>query len=110
MFWRPQPDTTLPKTIFQPIDDAAYKVFVLPENKHANVAYGYTDSDWVNDTTNRWSVSGTAIILAGGLIVYKTILQRTVALSSTKAEFYALTETGKLVLYIRMVLYDLGIH
>ena len=110
MFWRRQPDTGLPNTIFQPINDAAYKVFVPPENKHANVAYGYTDSDWANDSTNRRSVSGTTIILAGGSIVYKTILQKTVALSSTEAKFYALTETGKIVLYIRMVLYDLDIH
>ena len=48
-------------------------------------------------------------MLAGATIVYKTILQRTVALSSTEAEFYALSEAGKLTLYVRSILHELGI-
>lgn len=49
------------------------------------------------------------IIFGGAAAVYKTILQRTIALSSTEAEFYALTEAGKLALYVRHILKDLGI-
>ena len=108
-FWRPTPNKSLPQTSFPYIDDPNYKPFIPPESAELQTAYGYTDSDWANDSSNRRSVSGTVIMLAGGSIVYKTILQRTVALSSTEAEFYALTETGKLVLYVRMVLADLGI-
>ena len=108
-FWRPRPNTMLPSALHETIDDSNYDVFIPPENAHSDIAYGYTDSDWANDSSTRKSVSGTAILLAGGSIVYKTILQKTVALSSTEAEFYALTDTGKLVLYVRMVLSDLGI-
>ena len=48
-------------------------------------------------------------MMAGATIVYKTILQRTVALSSTEVEFYALSEAGKLTLYVGSILDDLGI-
>ena len=48
-------------------------------------------------------------MLGGAAIVYKTVLQKTIALSSTEAEFYALTEAGKMILYIRFVLADLDI-
>ena len=43
----------------------------------------------------------------GASIIYKTILQRTIALSSTEAEFYALADAGKATLYMRSVLCDL---
>ena len=49
-------------------------------------------------------------MLGGGAIIYKTIVQRTVALSTTEAEFYSLTDAGKLVLYVRLVLSDLGME
>ena len=103
-FWRPKPNVNILPTTKPIIDDANFEVFIPPESATADKTYGYTDSDWANDSSNRKSVSGTVILLGGGAIVYKTILQRTVALSSTEAEFYALTETGKLVLYVRMVL------
>ena len=48
------------------------------------------------------------IFFGSAVIVYKTILQCTIALSLTEAEFYALSEAGKLVLYIRFVLEDLN--
>ena len=54
-------------------------------------------------------MSGISFILAGAPIVYKTINQKTVALSSTEAEFYALSEAGKLALYIRSILDELHI-
>ena len=57
---------------------------------------------------SRRSVSGMTIHFAGAAVIYKTIIQRVIALSSTEAEFYALAEEGKLVLYLRMVLADLG--
>ena len=44
------------------------------------------------------------------MIIYKTIAQYTVALSTTEAEFYSLTDAGKLVLYVRLVLSDLGME
>ena len=47
-------------------------------------------------------------MLGGGVILYKTRYQPTVAGSSTEAEFAAALETGKLVLYVRSILFELG--
>ena len=55
-------------------------------------------------------VGGVTIMFGGAAIVYKTIIQQTIALSLTEAEFYALTEAGKLALYIRHVFSDLGME
>jgi hypothetical protein len=47
--------------------------------------------------------------MAGGTIAYKTKLQPTVAQSSTEAEFMGACDTGKMLLFIRSILWDLGI-
>jgi hypothetical protein len=47
--------------------------------------------------------------LAGGTIAYKTKFQPTVAGSSTEAEFMAIYDVGKMILFIRSILWDLGI-
>ena len=109
-FWRPAPVNDLPYTPRPDIHDSNYTVFIPPENGLAQTMYCYTDSDWANNSTTRKSVSGTCIMLGGGAIIYKTIVQRTVALSTTEAEFYSLTDAGKLVLYVRLVLADLNIE
>ena len=99
-FCRLQPNRIPPLMNLPPIDDSAYNIFIPPENAHADVAYCYTDSDWANDSTTRKSVGGIDIMFGGGSVAYKSILQFTITLSSTEAEFYALVESGKLVLYI----------
>jgi hypothetical protein len=52
---------------------------------------------------------GITIKLAGGTIAYKTRLQPTVALSSTEAEFMAACDAGKMILFVRSIMWDLGI-
>jgi hypothetical protein len=49
------------------------------------------------------------IRLAGGTIAYKTKLQPTIAQSSTEAEFMGASDFGKILLYVRSVLWDLGV-
>ena len=46
---------------------------------------------------------------AGGVVCYKTKYQETIALSSTEAEFVALCDAGKVVLYARSILDDLNV-
>ena len=48
-------------------------------------------------------------MLAGGAICYKTRYQEAIALSSTEAEFVTASDAGKMALYIRSLLEDLGI-
>ena len=71
--------------------------------------YGFVDSDWAGDTDHRKSITGIAIMFAGSVIAYKSKIQRTVALSSTEAEFTAACEAGKTILYLRTILDDMGV-
>lgn len=56
---------------------------------------GFTDSDWAADTDDRRSTTGYCYTFTGGCVAWQTRKQRTVALSSTEAEYMALTECAK---------------
>ena len=74
---------------------------------------GYSDSDWAGDRNDRRSTTGYTFILSGGAIAWATQKQRTVALSSTKVEYMALTETSKhaqwTVLLLQQLSFDLDL-
>ena len=80
----------------------------FPEHD-ATTLHVYADSDWATCVKTRRSFGGTVIRLAGGTIAYKSKFQPTVAGSSTEAEFMAAYDTGKMILFVRSVLWDLGI-
>jgi hypothetical protein len=69
----------------------------------------YTDSDWAGDKENRHSVTGYIMFLMGVPVMWKSRLQRTVALSSTEAEYYAISETAKEIKFIFQILESIGI-
>jgi hypothetical protein len=75
----------------------------------ANIVHAYADSDWATCVKTRRSFGGAVIRLAGGTIAYKCKFQPTVAGSSTEAEFMAAYDTGKMILFVRSVIWDLGI-
>lgn len=72
-------------------------------------AHAYMDATWASDLKSRRSFGGMCVRLAGGSVAYKAWLQATVALSSTESEFISASDTGKVLLYIRSILYDLGV-
>ena len=98
-YWRKQPRTDLKSGNLPTPQPETYPFETQIEHDQADTTYVLVDSDWAGNVQNRRSVGGIAIMMAGAKIVYKTILQRTVALSSTEAEYYALSEAGKLTLY-----------
>ena len=109
-FWRSSPCDDLPDvplpTITSNVND------LLLDNRSSHTAYdvhGFVDSDWAACPKTRRSFSGICIRLAGGTIAYKSRLQPTVSQSSTEAEFIAAADAGKMILYIRSILFDLGI-
>jgi hypothetical protein len=67
-----------------------------------------TDSDWASDHTNRRSQSGFFIVLADGAITWTSRAQKTIALSSTEAEYMALSDCSRQVVWIRTLLWELG--
>ena len=62
---------------------------------------GYANSDWAGDTTDRRSTTGYIFTLGGAPVSWKSRKQPTVALSSCEAEYMALTDATKEMLYLR---------
>ena len=54
--------------------------------------FGYSDAVWAGGIETRRCTSGYAFILNGECISWSSKKQRTVALSSTEAEYMALSE------------------
>jgi hypothetical protein len=109
-FWRTSPRMELPEGPLPPIN--SNKQDILLDNRpqfDATTAHAYSDSDWATCVKTRRSFSGICIRLAGGTIAYKCKFQPTVAGSSTEAEFMAAYDTGKMILYVRSILWDLDI-
>ena len=69
---------------------------------------GYTDSDMAGDIDSRKSTSGYLIKFAGGAVAWQSRLQRCVALSTTEAEFIAITEACKELIWLKKFLQELG--
>jgi hypothetical protein len=111
-FWRVKPLMCLPE---HPLPAASTALHgPLPAeakrpSKEVLEAFAYVDSDWAACIRTRRSLTGIVIQMAGGTVAYKTKFQVTVALSSTEAEFMAACDAGKMILFIRSILWDLGI-
>ena len=67
----------------------------------------FCDADWASDTTNRKSVSGYVITMAGGAVSWSLKKQTSVALSTAKAEYMAATYVAKQVLWQRSLFTEL---
>lgn len=55
----------------------------------------YTDSDWAGDKNDQHSVTGYVIFVMGAAVLWESKLQRFVSLSSSEAEYYAISEAAK---------------
>ncbi|KAH9790306.1 Integrase catalytic domain-containing protein [Citrus sinensis] len=70
---------------------------------------GYVDSDYAGDLDKRRSTTGYVFTFAGGPISWKSTLQSTVALSTTEAEYMAITEAVKEAIWLQGLLENLGL-
>ena len=70
----------------------------------------YTDSDWAGDKATRRSISGYIIFLMNCPVIWKSKQQSSVTLSSTEAEYVALSEAAKEIKFLYQVLQSLGIQ
>ena len=83
---------------FSPASDAAA----------ANVVRGYVDASWGEDLSTRKSQSGYVFTLGNAAISWKSKLQSTVALSSTEAEYLALSTAVQEALFLRNLHADIA--
>ena len=106
-YWRPSTNPHLPNSPLPTLHPDNHDT-TLPLSTESPM--GYVDADWASDVSTRKSVSGASIFLAGAPVIYKSRTQPTVSLSSTESEFISASEGGKLILYLRSILNDIGIH
>ena len=68
---------------------------------------GYIDADHANDLDDRRSYTGFVFVLAGGAVSWESRKQKSVQVSSTLAEYIALTEGTKEASFLRLFLGDI---
>lgn len=67
----------------------------------------YTDADWASEIDSRRSCSGYVGIMAGAAISWQSKRQPIVALSSTEAEYIALSEAVKEVIWLKQLITEI---
>lgn len=91
----------------------------LKGSKHPRLRYnaddmelplkGYTDSDWAGNVVDRTSTSGYLWTLSGAPISWSAKKQTSIALSSTEAEYVAMTRAVQEGLWLRQALDQMNI-
>lgn len=70
---------------------------------------GYVDADWASNKIDRKSFTGYLFKFAGSAISWKSQKQKTVALSSAEAEYMAICEAVKELIYLRNIFVELDL-
>ena len=69
----------------------------------------YADSDWASDPITRKSTTGYLVKLANGVFSWNSRAQKSIALSSTEAEYMSLSDTSRQLVWIRTLFKEIGI-
>jgi len=70
----------------------------------------HSDSDWAMDVNNCHSVTGYFFKLAGSLVSWLSRAQKTVALSSTEAEYMAISDCCCQAMWMTNLFGEIGFH
>ena len=70
----------------------------------------YSDSDWAGDVDDRRSITGWCIYVGGCLVGWGSRAQRSVTLSSTEAEYVAVSEVCTEILFVAQIMQFLGME
>ncbi|XP_070132587.1 uncharacterized protein [Drosophila bipectinata] len=70
--------------------------------------YCFVDADWAGDCSDRKSFSGWAFFLAGAAFSWESKKQSIIALSSTEAEYVALSTAAKEAAYVLKLISEMG--
>ena len=98
------------KRVLRYLAGTIHKGVEYPKNISDFHIWAYTDSDWAGCKSTRRSTSGYAIFLDKGLICWRSKMQSIVALSSCEAEYIALVECIKEILWLLQHFKALGVN
>lgn len=82
-------------------------VYISYSKKHPSISC-FTDADWACDSCDRKSYSGFVMFISDGAVAWESKKQTVVALSSMEAEYVALCQGSKEVVFIRSLLDEIG--
>jgi hypothetical protein len=68
----------------------------------------YADADWGSNPVNRRSTTGYVVKLAHAAISWASVNQKTIAHSSTEAEYMALSDTSRQISWIKSLMMEIG--
>lgn len=88
------------KRIFRYLKGTCSAKLVYSKDDKSEVV-GYCDADWASDLDGRRSVTGYVFMLQGGPIAWNSRKQQTVALSTTEAEYMALSSATQEAMWLR---------
>nr|GEV66436.1 retrovirus-related Pol polyprotein from transposon TNT 1-94 [Tanacetum cinerariifolium] len=91
-----------------PYVNAIGLVYGRGQGKHIDVD-GFVDADYAKDPDKGRSVTGYVFMVHGCVVSWKATLQQVVALSTTEAEYMALTEAVKESIWLKGLLIELGV-
>lgn len=83
---------------------------VYERDEASSTLAGYSDSDWAGDKNDCKSTSGYVFKVFGNTVSWSSHKQSTVSLSSTEAEYIALTEAVCEAKWLRTLLNEMGIE
>jgi len=81
----------------------------LQYKRSGNGLIAYADADWGSDTNTRRSISENLVMLADGTISWTSKAQKTIALSSTEAEYMSISDASRQLVWIHSLLGELKI-
>lgn len=87
-----------------------YGIHLRKSNTLCTKFESWSDADWARDKSTRRSRSGVLLTVNDNPILWTSKLQKATALSTTEAEFAALSDTVREVKWMRSVLEDIGFH
>ena len=102
----------LMRTIKYILDTKYYALKIqpmIPRKEEIFTLEGISDSEYAGDRDTRISVYGYIVYFCGAPIAWKSKSGRSVTLSSTEAEYYAVSEVAKEIMFIKQVIESMSI-
>lgn len=84
--------------------------FQRVEDSTQDPLMGFVDSDYAANVDSRKSQSGFVFVLYGAAVSWKSSLQSVVALSTTEAEYMAMTEAVKEAMWLKGIMEEFGVE
>jgi hypothetical protein len=98
------------KWIFRYLKSTTDYSITFVRQKSDLLVVGYVDADYAGDLDDRRSTMGYVFTLARRPICWKFMIQSTVAMSTTEAEYMAMAEASKEALWLKGLVKELGIQ